>query len=41
MAFGPHFYLSEIMRIKGRLLASGPHASEATDGWVFPPGRST
>jgi predicted ATPase/DNA-binding winged helix-turn-helix (wHTH) protein len=29
MAFGPHFYLPEIMRIKGELLASGPHASEA------------
>jgi len=29
MAFGPHFYLPEIMRIKGELLASGPHLSEA------------
>jgi predicted ATPase/DNA-binding winged helix-turn-helix (wHTH) protein len=29
MAFGPHFYLPEIMRIKGQLLASGPHVSEA------------
>ena len=29
MASGLHFYLPEIMRIKGQLLASGPHASEA------------
>jgi hypothetical protein len=29
MAFGPHFYLPEMMRIKGQLLASGPHAAEA------------
>jgi predicted ATPase len=29
MAFGPHFYLPEMMRIKGQLLASGPRASEA------------
>jgi predicted ATPase len=29
MAVGPHFYLPEIMRIKGELLASGPHWSEA------------
>jgi len=29
MACGPHFYLPETMRIKGELLASGPHWSEA------------
>jgi len=29
MAFGPHFYLPEIMRIKGELLASGSYSSEA------------
>jgi len=29
MAFGPHFYLPELMRIKGELLAFGPHLSEA------------
>jgi len=29
MAFGPHFYLPEIMRIKGELLASGSCSSEA------------
>jgi len=28
----PHFYLPEIMRIKGELLASGPHSSEA-ESW--------
>jgi tetratricopeptide (TPR) repeat protein len=32
MAFDPHFYLPEIMRIKGELLASGPHVSEA-ESW--------
>jgi predicted ATPase/DNA-binding winged helix-turn-helix (wHTH) protein len=28
----PHFYLPELMRIKGELLASGPHSSEA-ENW--------
>jgi predicted ATPase len=30
----PHFYLPEIMRIKGELLASGPHSYEA-ENWFL------
>jgi predicted ATPase len=33
-ATDPHFHLPEMMRIKGELLASGPHLSEAEDWFL-------